>query len=397
MREVVIVSAARTPFGSYMGSLASQRSQDLAACSMKEAVNRAGIDSSKLDICVYSEAKQSSFPANIGRHAWLLAGLDDQNAAGLTLNGLCAGAMQTIISCFSKIVGGEYQGIMVGGIETNSQAQYYLQHPRYNVRLGNLCFHDSKVDVEIKAQPVKLYGELSAADIADIIANNYGLSRQALDEYALTSRSKAKNAVTSGKMKEAIVPIFKKINKAEVTIDTDDLAQINSIEMLMSMPTINSNGSATDGNISPLADGSASMVMMSAQRAIELSCKPIARVVGFGIAAGNPKLLERTTIKSIEKALHFAGIGLKDIDFIDFHEPSAAYSIVVANGLGNAVFGKMNVDGGSLGFGHAGAATGGAMVVNMIYRLQRTGAKYGLINVGALGGQSLSIVIQTFT
>jgi len=395
MQKVVIVSAARTPFGGYMGSLADQRSQDLAAYSIKEAVNRAGIDSSTLDVCVYSEAKQSSFPANIGRHAWLLAGLDDQNVAGFTVNGLCAGAMQTIISGFSKIVGGEYQGVLVGGIETNSQAQYYIQHPRYRFGPGNLCFHDSKVEVEIKAQPVDLYGELSAADLADIIANNYGLSRQAIDEYALASQSKATNAVKSGLMKEAIVPILKKVKKAEMTIDRDDLVPFNSMDELMSMHPINGNGSATYGNISPLADGSASMVMMSAQRATELNCIPIASMVGFGIAAGNPKQLEKATIRSIEKALGFAGISLKEVDFIDFHEPSAAYSIVLSDKLGEDAYGKINVDGGSLGFGHAGAATGGAMVVNMIYRLQRTGAKYGLINVGALGGQSLAVVIKS--
>ena len=395
MQEVVIVSAARTPIGAYMGSLADQRSQDIAAFSIKETMDRAGIDSSELDICVYSEAKQSSFPANIGRHAWLLAGLDDQKVAGITLNVLCAGAIQTMISGFSKIVGGEYHGIMVGGIETNSQAQHYIQHPRYKFGPGNLCFHDSKVEVEIKAQPVELYGELSAADLADIVANNYGLSRQALNEYALASKSRAANAVKGGLMKEAIVPVLKRVKKAEVTIDTDDLAPIPSIEKLMTMPTINSNGSATAGNISPLADGSASMIMMSAQRAKELSCKPIANMVGFGISAGNPKLLENATIKSIEKALNFAGISLKDVGFIDFHEPSAAYSLVVADKLGAEAVRKINVDGGSLGFGHPGAATGGAMVVNMIYRLQRTGAKFGLINVGALGGQSLSVVIKS--
>jgi acetyl-CoA C-acetyltransferase len=176
MQDVVIVSAARTPFGLYMGSLADQRSQDLAAISMKEAVVRAGFDSSEFDLCIYSEAKQSSFPANVGRHGWLLAGLSE-DPGGFTMNTLCAGAIQTMISGFNKIMAGEYSAIMTGGIETNSQAQHYLVHPRYKFGPDNLTFHDSKVDVEKNAQPVSIYGELMNADIADIIARKNGLNR----------------------------------------------------------------------------------------------------------------------------------------------------------------------------------------------------------------------------
>jgi acetyl-CoA C-acetyltransferase len=394
MQEVVIVSAARTPFGLYMGSLADQRPQDLAASSMKEAVVRAGFDSSKLDICIYSEAKQTSLPANVGRHGWLLAGLDE-NPGGFTMNALCAGAIQTMISGFNKIAGGYYQGIMAGGVETNSQAPYYIQHPRYKFGPENLYFHDMKVEIETNAQPNEIYGELTAADIADIIASNYGLSREALDEYVLAGKSKAISAAKAGFMKAAIVPIVKKVKKAEVTVDTDDgVRQLTSIEKLMAMPAVACCGTATEGNIAPLADGSASIIMLSADKAKELGSKPMGKLIGFGIAAGNPTLLEKVTLRSIEKALKFAGISLNEVDYIDMHEPSAAYSLVIADRLGPDAAKKINVDGGSLAFGHAGAATGGAMVANMMYRLERTGAKVGLVNVGALGGQSLSIIIK---
>ena len=123
MREVVIISAARTPFGLYRGSLAQLRSQDLAASSMREAVSRAGIESAQLDASIFSESIQSSLPANVGRHAWLLAGLDE-NPAGYTLNVLCGGALQTMISACSKIMAGEYEAILTGGVVTNSQAPY---------------------------------------------------------------------------------------------------------------------------------------------------------------------------------------------------------------------------------------------------------------------------------
>ncbi|NLU49918.1 MAG: thiolase family protein [Syntrophomonadaceae bacterium] len=393
MKEVVFVSAARTPFGMLMGSLADQRSQDLAACSMKEAVKRAGIDSSVLDVVIYSEAKQSSLPANVGRHGWLLAGLDE-NVAGFTQNALCAGALQTAISGFNKITGGEYEGILVGGIETNSQAQYYIIHPRYQFGPHNSAFRDPRVDVEINAQPVDKYGELSAAKLADIVASNYGLTREVLDDYTYNSHAKAVQAIADGAMKEAVVPVVKKVKKAEVTVAKDEGPQTTSLDKLLAMPAISECGTATKANTAPLADGSASLIMMSAEKAHKEGCKPLAKMISFGYTAGNPKLLERTTVKSIQKALNAAGVSLKDVDFIDMHEPSAAYSLAVIDKLGPDVAGKVNVDGGSLAFGHAGAATGGAMLVNMIYRLQRTGAKLGLVNVGALGGQSLSVVLQ---
>ncbi|AET68502.1 acetyl-CoA acetyltransferase [Desulfosporosinus orientis DSM 765] len=394
MQEVVIVGAARTPFGLYKGSLADQRSQDLAACSMKEAVARAGIDSLKLDVSIYSEAMQTSLPANVGRHGWLLAGLDE-NPAGFTMNALCAGALQTIVSGFNKIASGEYQGILAGGVETNSQAPYYIHHPRYHFGSNNLCFHDQKAEVETNAQPVDIYGKLAAANVADIIAVNNGITRYELDMYTQTSKEKASQAVKNGFMKDAITIITKKGKKSEVIVEADEgLKAFSDIDKLISLPAINSGGTSTKGNLAPLADGSASIVLLSSQRTGELGCKAMARVLGFGIAAGNPTQIEKIAIKSMQKALNYAGIRMDELDFIDLHEHSAAFSVAVAKMIGASAAGITNVDGGSLAYGHAGAATGGAMLVNMLYRLQRNGARYGLVNVAAYGGQSLSVLIE---
>lgn len=392
MQEVVIASAARTPFGLYMGSLAGQRSQDLAAVSMKEAINQAGIDSAQLDLVVYSEAKQSSLPANIGRHAWLLAGLNE-DVGGFTMNTLCAGALQTMISGFNKIIAGEYRGILAGGIDTNSQAQHFILNARYSLGGDSLNIKDSKKEIEINAQPVGLYGELSAFALADIIAANYGFSRSALDEYAVASKAKAAAAIKNEVWKAAIAPITKKVKKVEVVVDADDAARAPGFAELMKLAAVNQNGTGTSGNVAPLADGSASLVMLSAQRAKELGTQPLARMLGFGVAAGNPRLLELTTVKSIEKALKMADKSLDSIDFIDMHEPSAAYALAVIGKLGSAAQ-KVNVDGGSLGYGHAGAATGGAMVVNMVQRFKNGQGRLGLVNVGALGGQSLTVILE---
>ena len=211
----------------------------------------------------------------------------------------------------------------------------------------------------------------------------------------LAGKSKAARAAKNGAMKDAIVSIVKKGKKGDVTVDTDEaLKKSTTLDKLLALPSINCCGTATEGNIAPLADGAASIILLSADRAKELGCQVMARLIGFGIAAGHPQLIERTSVRSMEKALQFAGIGFKDVDFIDMHEPSAAFAVAVAGQLGPDAAGKLNVDGGSLAYGHAGAATGGAMVANMLYRLQRTGAKTGLVNVGALGGQSLSVLIQ---
>jgi len=393
VKETVFVSAVRTPIGRYMGSLKTVRVQDLAAHTMKAAVARAGIDSGALDMCIYSQSMQSSLPANVGRHAWTLAGLSE-DPAGYTLNTLCAGSLQTIISGFNKIIGDEYQGMLVGGVESYSLAHYYIFHPRYEFGPHSLCFNDSKLELETNAQPEDEYGELTAAVLADIIASRYGFSRSDLDAYALRDHEKALAAIGEGRICGQIEPVTVKQRKKEIVVDADELPESCTLEELMMLLPDDEDGTATDANMAPWADGAASLIMLSAERARELRAKPLAKMLGFGIAAGNPTLLERTTVRSIDKALAMCGLKLEDLDFLDIHTPSAAYGLAVEETLGEAVLGKINVDGGSLAFGHPGAATGGIMATGMIHRLAGGKARRGLINVGALGGQALSIVIE---
>lgn len=392
MKEAVFVSAVRTPIGRYMGSLKTVRVQDLAAHTMKAAINRAGIDSGALDMSIYSQSMQSSFPANVGRHAWTLSGFSE-DPAGFTLNTLCAGALQTIISGFNKIIGEEYRGMLVGGVESYSLAQYYIFHPRYEFGPHSLCFNDSKMDIEKNAQPEEIYGELTTKSLADSIAFRYGLSRKALDTYTLQDYEKALSAIGNGCVKAQIEPVTIKRGKKEIIVSEDDLSGAASLDELMALTPDDEGGTATDGNVAPWADGAASLIMLSAQRAEELGAKPVARMLGFGIAAGNPTLLERTAARSIHKALSMCPMELNDLDFLDIHTPSAAYGLAVQEILGKASE-RVNVDGSSLSFGHPGAATGGIMATGMIHRLAGKKGRRGLINVGAFGGQSLSIVIE---
>ena len=393
MKETVFVSAVRTPIGRYMGSLKTVRIQDLAAHTMKTAVEKAGIDSSALDMSIYSQSMQSSLPANVGRHAWTLAGLSE-DPAGYTLNTLCAGALQTIISGFNKIIGDEYRGMLVGGVESYSLAHYYLFHPRYEFGPHSLCFNDSKLEVETNAQPEEEYGELTAAALADLIASRYGITRSVLDAYTVCDHEKALAAIDEGRIGAQIEPVTVKQRKKEIVVDADELPENVALEELMALPPDDDGGTATDANVAPWADGAASLVMLSAERAQELGAKPLAKMLGFGIAAGNPTLPEMTTLRSIDMALTMCGLKLEDLDFLDIHTPSAAYGLAVEELLGEAVSGKVNVDGSSLAFGHPGAATGGIIATGMIHRLAGQKGRRGLVTVGALGGQSLSIVIE---
>ena len=394
MQEVVIVAAARTPFGLYKGSLGDQRCQDLAASSMKEAVARSGIDSSEYDCSIFSEAVQTGLPANVGRHGWLLAGLSE-DPAGFTMNALCAGAIQSMFSAYNKIALGEYNLFLTGGVETSTQAPYYIRHPRYEFGPESHYFHDQKVEVQTNAQPNDIYGELTLATLADIIAYNNGISRIALDEYVIASKEKAAAALKNGVLKDAIIGVTKKTKKGEVVIDSDEGAKaFATLDTLMGLPAINCCGTASEGNIAPLADGSGSIILASAEKAKASGAKIMAQVVGFGISAGNPTLIERTSYNSIQKALKTAGVTIKEVDFFDIHEQSSAFALTVTNLLGSDATGKVNVDGGSLAYGHAGAATGAALVTNMVYRLDRTKGKIGVVNVAAYGGQSLTVVLK---
>jgi acetyl-CoA C-acetyltransferase len=393
VKEAVLVSAVRTPIGKYMGSLKTVRVQDLAAQTMKAAVEQAAIDSGALEISIYSQSMQSSLPANVGRHAWTLAGLSE-DPAGFTLNTLCAGALQTMISGFNKIVGEEYQGMLVGGVESYSMSQYYIFHPRYEMDSRSMCFHDQKSEIETNAQPQERYGKLTAAATADIIAKNYGLARRELDAYTLRDHERAMEAIHEKRINGGVAPLAIKEGKREITVGVDELPRATTLEELMSMPPENQNGTATAANVAPWADGAASLIMLSVRRVEELGCKALSKMIGFGVAAGHPVLLERTTLQSIRKALAQCGLTLDDMDFLNIHTPSAAYGLALEDMLGETVACKMNPDGGSLAFGHAGAATGGIMATGMIHRLVRTGARFGLINVGALGGQSLTIILE---
>ncbi|MBN2398448.1 MAG: thiolase family protein [Deltaproteobacteria bacterium] len=395
MKETVFVSAVRTPIGRYMGSLKTVRIQDLAAHTMKAAIDRAGIDSGALDMSIYSQSMQSSLPANVGRHAWTLAGLSE-DPAGYTLNTLCAGALQTMISGFNKIVGEEYQGMLVGGVESYSLAHCYLFHPRYEFGPHSLCFNDSKLELETNAQPDEQYGELTAATLADMIAGRYGFARSVLDAYTLCEQEKALVAIASGRIAAQIEPVTIKQRKKEIVVDVDELPEDVAMEELMALEADNDGGTATDANVAPWADGAASLVMLSAERAQELGAKPLARMLGFGIAAGNPTLPELTAVRSMENALDMCGLRIDEVNFFDIHTPSAAYGITIEDMLGEAAVGKVNVDGSALAFGHPGAATGAILATGMIHRLAGDKGSRGLINVGALGGQALSIIVEGY-
>ncbi|MBW6484787.1 MAG: thiolase family protein [Syntrophobacterales bacterium] len=394
MKEVFFVSAQRSPIGKYLGSLKTVRVQDLAALTMKAVVDEARLDFGALDMCIYSQSLQSSLPANVGRHAWTLAGLSEE-PAGYTLNTLCAGALQTMISGFNKLVGDEYSGVLVGGVDSYSMAQHYIFHPRYRIGPGELCFHNPKTEVETNAQPRERYGELTAAALADGIARRWGLDRKNLDMHVLQDRQKRLAALAAGEISPEIASATVKHKGKEDSVTADDPPESATLEELSGLPPVRESGSATRASLAPWADAAASLVMLSADRAEKLGCKPLARMAGFGIAAGSPLLLEKTTVRSINKALAMCNICMEDIDFFDIHSPSAAYALAVENTLGEAVSGRINVDGSSLSFGCPGAATGGVMAVRLISRLRGQRGRRGLINVGALGGQSLSVVIES--
>ena len=393
MKEVYFVGAARTPIGRYRGSLKAVRIQDLAAATMKAAIERACVDSSALDMSIYSQSMQSSLPANIGRYAWTLAGLSE-DPAGFTLNTLCAGALQTMISGFNKILGEEYSGALVGGVESYSMSPYYLFHPRYSMGPQSMCFHDPKIEVETNAQPRERYGALSAADIADMIALRCGFGREDLDEYVCRDCGKYLATINAGGVSGEIVPVAFRQKGKEIFVTADDPPTKSTPDELMSLPAKKEGGTATAANVARWADGAASLVMLSDERAGKLGCKPLVKMRGFGIAAGNPVFPEKITVHSIYKALAMSGCDLDDIDFFEIHHPSAAYALAVEENLGGGVSGRINVGGGSLSFGHPGAATGGVFLIRMISRLAAKEGRLGIVNVGAAGGQSLSIVVE---
>jgi acetyl-CoA acetyltransferase family protein len=393
--DIAIVSGARTPFGRYCGKLKDFTAQELAAVAAKGAIERSGINSEEFDHAVFGNAQQTSGDALYGaRHVGLRAGLPIETPA-LTVNRLCGSGMQSIVSAAQMIQTDEAKIVVAGGMEAMSQAPFVIRG-----RDGFTLAPGGKLEDSLMVALLDSYCGLYMANTAELYGEQQGITRQAQDEFALRSQQAADAAYKEGRTQEELVPVALKNHKGEQTgemlAEDDHRRPQTTMEGLAKLKAaFGKNGTVTAGNASGIVDGGAAVVVMSLEDAGKRGLNPLGRIVNWGIAGVDPKLMGRGPVPATKVALQRAGLTLDYIDLIEVNEAFAAQYLAVEKELGLDRE-KVNVNGGAIALGHPLGATGTRLVITLLYELRRRKKKYGLATACIGGGQGIAMVVESF-
>jgi acetyl-CoA C-acetyltransferase len=390
-REVVILSGVRTAIGDYGGSLKDIPPSDLGARVVREAVSRAKIDPKSVGQCVIGNVIHTE-PKDmyISRLACVNGGLPHDTGA-FTVNRLCGSGMQAIVSASQYILLGETDTAVAGGAESMSRAVYASLTQRWGARMGDAKMMDMMVGA--LTDP---FDTVHMGVTAENVASKCGISREQQDTFAVESHKRAAAAIAAGHFKTQILPIELKSKKGPVMFDTDEHVRADaSLEGMGKLKAvfIKENGSVTAGNASGINDAAAAVVLMERAAAAKAGLKPMARLVSYGHAGIDPKIMGLGPVTAVKNALAKAGLKLADIDVIESNEAFAAQALGVSKELGLDAA-KVNPNGGAVGLGHPIGATGAILTVKAMYELHRTGKRYGLITMCIGGGQGIAAVIE---
>ena len=390
MKEIVIVSAVRTPIGSFNGGLASVAAAELGAVVIKEAVKRAGLTAGQIDEVIMGHVIQTAQGQNTARQAAIKAGLSEDTPA-MTINKVCGSGLKTLALAAQAIKAGDADIIVAGGMENMSQAPYAMDKARWGMRMG-----DGKItDVMIKDGLWDAFNDYHMGITAENVAEKYGITRKEQDEVSLSSQEKAVKAIESGAFKDEIVPVVIKGKKGDTVFDTDEYPKKGStMEGLEKLkPAFKKDGTVTAGNASGINDGAAAFVVMSGEKAKELGIKPLVKIVSYANAGVAPEIMGIGPVPATRKALEKAGMTMADIDLIEGNEAFAAQFCAVGKELGFDQA-KVNVNGGAIALGHPIGASGARILVTLIYELKKRSLKKGLATLCIGGGQGVATIVE---
>lgn len=391
MREVVIASAVRTPVASFGGSLTKFSALDLGVITAKEAIKRAGISADVIDEAIIGSVLSAGLGQNVARQIALKAGLKEESTA-MSINKVCGSGLRSVSLAAQIIKAGDADVILVGGTESMSNAPYALPSNRWGQRMG-----DGKVvDTMIKDGLWESFNDYHMGITAENVAEQYGLTREMQDEFALNSQLKAEKAVKSGRFKDEIVSIeIPQRKKDPIVFDTDEFPKFGmTIEKLGKLkPAFKKDGTVTAGNASGINDGSAMLVVMSKEKAEELGVKPLATIKGYGSAGLDPKIMGCGPIPATKKALENANLKIEDIDLIEANEAFASQSLAVMKDL-NLNPEIVNVNGGAIALGHPIGASGARILVTLLHEMAKRDSKKGLATLCIGGGQGTALIVE---
>lgn len=389
--DVVIVSAARTPIGSYGGAFRDVRATELTAPLMKEVIDRAGIDPGIIDDVMWGCCLQRNWQeTNMARVASLKAGIPVEVPA-FTIQRTCTSAMQALVSGTQAIKLGEAFVILAGGTESMSTAPYTLDGVRWGLKMNNGELRDAMWD-----GLTELGTGLGMGMTAETLAERFDISREDQDELAYTSQMRAVTAIQEGKFKKEIMPFAVPQRKGDPKIvDTDEHPRPDTtLESLATLkPAFKKDGTVTAGNASGINDGSAGVLLMGAARAKELGLTPLARMVSYAVAGVHPDIMGYGPVPSTRKALDNAGLTLDDIGLLEVNEAFAAQYLAVEREL-NLDRNITNVNGSGIALGHPVGCTGVRLIVTLLHEMKRIEARLGLATLCSGGGMGMTTIIE---
>ena len=391
--EIAIVNGARTPMGRYCGKLRDFSAMDLGAIAATEAMRRSGVEPAEIDHCVIGNAQQTSSDAIYGaRHVALKAGVPIE-APALTVNRLCGSGMQSVVTAAQMIQLGEASMVLAGGMESMSQAPHVIRGMRWGVGFG-----EGKLEDSLFVALTDSYCNMPMAVTAETYAGQQGVTREMQDEYALGSQQRADAAYKAGRIQEELTPVALRNRKGEPSgemfTEDDHRRPETTLESLSKLkPSFGKSGSVTAGNASGIVDGAAAVVVMPLHAAEERGLKPLGRIVSWGIAGVDPKIMGSGPVPASRMALNKTGLTLADIDLVEVNEAFAAQYLAVEKELG-LDRSKTNVNGGAIALGHPLGATGTRLLITLLYELRRRKARYGLSTACIGGGQGIAVIVE---
>ncbi len=389
-REVVFLSGVRTAIGEYGGALKDLPVVDMAATVVREAVNRAGIDSASVGACVIGNVVHGE-PRDmyISRYAAIEGGLSHESQA-YTVNRLCGSGLQAIVSAAQQILLGDADVAVAGGAENMSRGAYVMPNARWGQRMG-----DGKIVDMMVGGLTDPFEQTHMGITAENIAEQWGISRDDQDAQAVESHRRAAHAQEQGYFKEQIMPLELTVRRKTVVFDTDEHVRADaSVEGMGKLRTVfKKEGTVTAGNASGINDAAAAVVMMERSVAEAQGLKPMARLVGYAMAGVDPKIMGIGPVPAIKNLFERTGLSADDMDVIELNEAFAVQAMACAQDLKLSPE-KTNPNGSGISLGHPIGATGAVLMVKALYELQRSGGRYALVSMCIGGGQGIAAIIE---
>ena len=391
MTEVVIVAAVRTPIGSFGGSLKDISAVDLGSLVIKNAIERAGLEPEQVDEVIMGNVLGAGLGLNVARQMSVHAGVP-VTVPAFTINKVCGSGLKAVQLAVQAVLCGDAEVVVAGGAENMSQAPYILPNQRWGSRMGNATV----VDTMLRDGLTDGFEDYHMGITAENVAEQYGITREDQDSFALQSQKRAVAAVESGRFKEEIIPVEIPQRRGEpLVFDMDEFPRKDvSLEGLSKLrPAFQKDGSVTAGNSSGINDGAAAVVVMSAEKAKELGVPVLATIKSYASAGLDPKVMGCGPIYASRKALEKAGLTVADLDLVESNEAFAAQACAVAKEL-NLDLEKVNVNGGSISLGHPIGASGCRILVTLLHEMQKRDAKRGLATLCIGGGMGTALIVE---